>query len=173
MNSYRTLYRVRYIATRPPKLLSRRRADFRGGALNPGRILRAESADCGPAKALPPASPGGNDVRRGPERPSGSRWNRRFSAVAQTVGSRVTEAAQDTSGSSAEPIVTGRPDFTESAETVPVGRFQREADHTFFSRHIIRCVKGCANNEYRGRGRPGDSRALCRSLVRENNRKNP
>jgi len=56
-----------------------------------------------------------------------------FSALALlgSVALSLAAYAQDTSDTEAEPLVTDRPDFTESAETIPVDRAQVESGYTF------------------------------------------
>jgi hypothetical protein len=59
------------------------------------------------------------------------RWKLSALAVLLLLASSGWCVAQ---GSGSEPLVSDRPDFTESPETVPAGRFQVEAGYTFSKR---------------------------------------
>ncbi|MFQ5990494.1 MAG: hypothetical protein ACE5K9_11330 [Candidatus Methylomirabilales bacterium] len=56
---------------------------------------------------------------------------RRFSSILATLIVLAWSGWCTGQGSKPDPLVTDRPDFTESTETVAPGRFQIEAGYTF------------------------------------------
>lgn len=70
-------------------------------------------------------------LRRSPVAPHRDSGASRCWALALAVGLYAARSAADPLQPMDEPLVTDRPDFTESTEVVPAGHFQLEAGYTF------------------------------------------